>query len=103
MLEDGHSSYGEDLEIENNNKKKDWNEKFTGNKAKWCIVWTAAYQYWYGNNFGLKRPRQNEWYNWSLDIEVYYKNKKDYKILFPLVGLLLGAELESRMVGIVLR
>lgn len=78
LLEDGHSPYGEDLEIENNNKKKDWNEKFTGNKAKWCVVWTAAYQYWYGNNFGLKRPRQNEWYNWSLDIEVYYKNKEDY-------------------------
>lgn len=78
LLEDGHSSYGEDLEIENNNKKEDWNEKFTGNKAKWCVVWTAAYQYWYGNNFGLKRPRQNEWFNWSLDIEVYYKNEKDY-------------------------
>ena len=90
LLEDGHSSYGEDLEIENNNKKKDWNEKFTGNKAKWCIVWTAAYQYWYGNNFGLKRPRQNEWYNWSLDIEVYYKNKKDYKNIFPTSGPFIG-------------
>lgn len=79
LLEDGHSSYGEDLEIENNNKKKDWNEKFTGRKAKWCIVWTAAYQYWYGNNFGLKKPRKNTASNMSLDIVVYYKNDDDYK------------------------
>lgn len=79
LLEDGHSSYGEDLEIEKNNKHSDWNETFTGDKAKWCIVWTAAYQYWYGDNFGLKRPRQNTATNWSLDIEVYYKNEKDYK------------------------
>ena len=78
LLEDGHSWYGEDLEIEHNNYKSDWNEKFTGNKAKWCIVWTAAYQYWYGDNFGLKRPRQNTLANMSLDIVVYYKNKKDY-------------------------
>ena len=76
LLEDGHSSYGEDLEIEHNNYKSDWNETFTGHKAKWCVVWTAAYQYWYGDNFGLKRPRQNTWYNWSLDIEVYYKEDK---------------------------
>ena len=78
LLEDGHSSYGEDLEIEKNNKHSDWNETFTGDKAKWCIVWTAAYQYWYGDNFGLKRPRQNTATNMSLDIVVYYKNKKDY-------------------------
>ncbi len=82
LLEDGHSIYGEDLEIEKNDKRSDWNETFTGNKAKWCIVWTAAYQYWYGDNYGLKRPRQNEWWNWSMDIEVYYKNEKDYKNLF---------------------
>jgi len=78
LLEDGHSWYGEDLEIENNDRKSDWNENFYGNKAKWCVVWTAAYQYWYGNNFGLKRPRQNTATNWSLDIEVYYKNSSDY-------------------------
>lgn len=78
LLEDGHSIYGEDLEIEKNDKRSDWNETFTGNKAKWCIVWTAAYQYWYGDNYGLKRPRQNEWWNWSMDIEVYYKNNKDF-------------------------
>lgn len=74
LLEDGHSIYGEDLEIENNNKKKDWNEKFTGDKAKWCLVWTAAYQYYYGDIEGLYRPRQNEWYNFTLDIQVYYKS-----------------------------
>ena len=79
LLEDGHSWYGEDLEIEKNNKYSDWKETFTGNKAKWCVVWTAAYQYWYGDNYGLKRPRQNEWWNWSLDIEVFYKNKKDFR------------------------
>ena len=79
LLEDGHSWYGEDLEIERNGYKSDWNETFTGDKAKWCVVWTAAYQYWYGDNFGLKRTRQNTWYNWSLDIEVYYRNEKDYR------------------------
>ena len=74
LLEDGHSVYGEDLEIEKNNKHSDWNETFTGDKAKWCIVWTAAYQYYYGDIEGLHRPRQNEWYNFSLDIQVYYKS-----------------------------
>jgi hypothetical protein len=82
LLEDGHSAYGEDLEIEKNDKHSDWKETFTGNKAKWCVVWTAAYQYWYGEIYGLKRPRQNELWNWSMDIEVYYKNEKDYKNLF---------------------
>ena len=90
LLEDGHSWYGEDLEIEHNNYKSDWNETFTGDKAKWCVVWTAAYQYWYCDNFGLKRPRQNKWWNWSLDIEVYYKNKKDYKNLLPTSGPFIG-------------
>ena len=79
LLENGHSPYGEDLEIEKNDKYSDWKETFTGSRAKWCVVWTAAYQYWYGDNYGLKRPRQNEWWNWSLDIEVYYRNKSDYK------------------------
>ena len=79
LLEDGHSSYGEDLEIEHNNYKSDWNETFSGNKAKWCVVWTAAYQYWYGDRFGLKKPRTNTAGNMSLDIEVYYKNDKDLK------------------------
>ena len=81
LLEDGHSGYGEDLEIEKNNMKDDWKETFTGYKAKWSIVWTAAYQYWNGNNFGLKKPRQNDWYNWSLDIEVYYRNGIDYDLI----------------------
>ena len=78
LLEDGHSDLGEDLEIEKNNMSGDWKQTFYGDTAKWCIVWTAAYQYWYGDNFGLKRPRQNTAYNWSLDIEVYYKNEEDY-------------------------
>lgn len=79
LLEDGHSWYGEDLEIEHNNYKSDWNETFTGDEAKWCVVWTAAYQYWYGNNFGLKKPWKNTASNMSMDIIVYYKNSKDYK------------------------
>lgn len=78
LLEDGHSFYGEDLEVEKNGKHSDWNQTFKGDTAKWCVVWTAAYQYWYGDNYGLKRPRQNTATNWSLDIEVYYRNKKDY-------------------------
>ncbi|HHX60977.1 MAG TPA: hypothetical protein GX707_09750, partial [Epulopiscium sp.] len=79
LLEDGHSIYGEDLEIEKNDKHSDWNETFADDKAKWCVVWTAAYQYWYGNNFGLKNPRSNSVSNMSLDIEVYYKNDTDFK------------------------
>lgn len=88
LLEDGHSKYGEDLEIEKNNMKDDWKETFTDDKAKWCIVWTAAYQYWHGNNFGLRRPRQNDWSNLSLDIEVYYKNKRDYDAVFSATSIL---------------
>ncbi len=78
LLEDGHSAYGEDLEIEKNDTKSAWNETFTGDKAKWCVVWTGAWQYWYGNIYGLKRPRSNVWWNQSLDIWVYYKNDKDF-------------------------
>lgn len=78
LLEDGHSFYGEDLEIEKNDKKSAWKETFTGNKARWSIVWTAARQYWYGDIGGLKRPRSNDWWNQSLDIWVYYKNDSDY-------------------------
>jgi uncharacterized protein (TIGR02145 family) len=79
LLQDGHSWYGEDLEIEKNNKKSAWNETFTGNHARWCVVWTAAHNYWYGSIYDLKRPRQNEWWNQSLEINVYYKNNKDYE------------------------
>lgn len=62
LLEDGHSIYGEDLEIEHNNTHKDWNEIFYGNNAKWCLIWSAAYQYWYGNNFDLDKLF-NYWIN----------------------------------------
>ena len=94
LLEDGHSVYGEYLEMENNNKKQDWYQAFHRDTAKWCVVWTAAYQYWYGDNFGLKRPRQNTASNWSLDIEVYYKNKKDYENLFS-SGSIIGCNAEG--------
>ncbi|MDR1760513.1 MAG: fibrobacter succinogenes major paralogous domain-containing protein [Fibrobacter sp.] len=79
LLQNGHSWYGEDLEIEKNNKKSAWNETFTGDKAKWSVVWTAAYTYWYGNRYGLKKPRQNTFWNQSLEINVYWKNNSDYK------------------------
>jgi len=82
LLQDGHSWYGEDLEIEKNNKKSAWNETFTGNHARWCIVWTAARNYWYGDIYGLKRPRQNWLLSHSLEINVYYKNNKDYENSF---------------------
>lgn len=88
LLEDGHSKYGEDLEIEKNNMSGDWKQTFYGDTAKWCVVWTAAYQYWYGDNFGLKRPRQNTTYNWSLDIEVYYKNSRDYNNAFTSTAII---------------
>ena len=79
LLENGHSWYGEDLEIEKNNKYSDWKETFKGSRAKWCVVWTAAYQYWYGDNYGLKRPRQNEWWNMSMDIQVYWRDSTAYE------------------------
>jgi len=78
LLQNGHSWYGEDLEIEKNDKKSAWNETFTGDHAKWCVIWTAAWNYWYGNIYGLKRPRQNEWWNQSLEINVYYRNATDW-------------------------
>jgi hypothetical protein len=71
LLENGHSVYGEDLEIEWNDKKEAWNQTFTGNQAKWSIIWTAAHQYYYEDLFGLKRPRENGYLNFSLDIQVY--------------------------------
>ncbi|MBR4786168.1 MAG: hypothetical protein IK012_13095 [Fibrobacter sp.] len=86
LLENGHSGYGEDLEIEKNDMNGDWKETFSGKKGQWCVVWTAAYQYWYGNNFGLKRPRQNDASNWSLDIEVYFENREDYNALITSDG-----------------
>lgn len=79
LLEDGHSSYGEDLEIEKNDMSGDWKQTFAGDTAKWCAVWTAAYQYWHGNRYNLKKPRTNTAGNMSLDIEVYYKNDGDFK------------------------
>jgi uncharacterized protein (TIGR02145 family) len=81
LLQSGHSwygLYGEDLEIEKNNKKSAWNETFTEDEAKWCVIWTAAYNYWHGEIYGLQRPRQNTWWNHSLEINVYYKNATDY-------------------------
>lgn len=78
LLEDGHSNYGEDLEIEKNNMKDNWNATFGGDTAMWCIVWTAAYQYWYGERYGLKKPRTNGTMNLSYDIVIYYKNESDY-------------------------
>lgn len=84
LLENGHSFYGEDLEIEKNSTKQQWTPIFEGKHALWSIIWSAAYQYWYGDNYGLKRPRQNTLTNLSLDIEVYYKNKKDYTKAFSI-------------------
>jgi uncharacterized protein (TIGR02145 family) len=54
---------------------KSWDHIFTGNHAKWCVVWTAAYNYWYGNIYGLKRPRRSLW---SMDIEVFFRNNNDF-------------------------
>lgn len=71
LLEDGHSIYGEDLEIEKNSSKSAWNETFKDNHAKWSVIWTGAHQYYYGDVFGLKRPRENGYLNFSLDIQVY--------------------------------
>lgn len=71
LLEDGHSIYGEDLEIEKNSSKSAWNETFKDNHAKWSVIWTGAHQYYYGNIDGLKRPRENGVLNFSIDIQVY--------------------------------
>lgn len=71
LLESGWSVVGEDLEIEWNDHKSSWNATFTGNQAKWCVIWTAAYSYFYKDIGGLTRPRQNTWWNLSLDIQVY--------------------------------
>ncbi|MDR0517690.1 MAG: hypothetical protein LBH25_11660, partial [Fibromonadaceae bacterium] len=84
LLKDGHSWggwYATDL----SHKKKgtsyhQWDENFTGDVAKWCVVWTAAWNYWHGSDIGgLQRPRQSNWLN-RMDIKVYYEpNNFDVK------------------------
>lgn len=78
-LEDGHTGIlGENLEIEWNDKKKDWNTTFTGNHAKWCQVWDAAYRSYYpfvdgGYYIGASLPRSGD-----IAIAVYYKNSGNF-------------------------
>jgi uncharacterized protein (TIGR02145 family) len=87
LLQDGHSWYGEDLEIEKNHTKKAWNKKFEGTHAKWCVVWTAAYNYWYGEIYGLKRPREVWALNHSLEINVYNKESSYDSLWCVLKGI----------------
>ncbi|MDR2553898.1 MAG: hypothetical protein LBC64_00590 [Fibromonadaceae bacterium] len=84
LLQDGHTVLGWDLEIERSNKKSAWIETFEGNEAIWCVVWTAAWNYWYGNRYGLERPRLNTKnpFVHSLEINVYYKNATDWNEAF---------------------
>ncbi|MDR0516412.1 MAG: fibrobacter succinogenes major paralogous domain-containing protein [Fibromonadaceae bacterium] len=83
LLQDGHSSMGWDLEYPRGGQSySQWYHTFKDDQAKWCVIWTAAWNYWYGNDIGgLKRPRQNDWWNpfkHSLEINVYDKNATDY-------------------------
>jgi uncharacterized protein (TIGR02145 family) len=83
-LQDGHSlrdwynllDYREVLKIYEKDTKSEWIETFYGKEAKWCVVWTAAYNYWKGKIYGLKRPMQKTLL--SLDIQVYYKDNRDF-------------------------
>ncbi|MDR2580017.1 MAG: hypothetical protein LBC85_03370 [Fibromonadaceae bacterium] len=89
VLQDGHSGFywwfKDDLKyVKGGTSYQPWNHTFTGDHAKWCVVWTAAHDYWYGNIYGLKRPRNSLW---SMDIEVYYKDNNDFRNKF---GNILG-------------
>ncbi|MDR2583919.1 MAG: hypothetical protein LBC75_10605 [Fibromonadaceae bacterium] len=83
LLENGHSYFlwfHEELEIEKNNTRSAWNETFEGDKARWCVVWTAAWNYWHDAAiYGLTPPRRNQSWNWSMNIIVYYKDKDDFE------------------------
>ncbi len=78
LLENGHSVYGENLEIEKNDKHSDWKEEtFTGNRLNGHAILDCCHQYWYGNLAVLKTETEQN-YELDMDIEVYYKNEKDY-------------------------
>jgi uncharacterized protein (TIGR02145 family) len=89
VLQDGHpivdlpvlNKYKVNLEYPKGGTSYDqWNHTFKDDQAKWCVVWTAAYNYWKGNDIGgLKRPRNSLW---SMAIEVYYKDNNDFKNKF---------------------
>ncbi|MDR0516123.1 MAG: hypothetical protein LBH25_03675, partial [Fibromonadaceae bacterium] len=82
LLEDGHIPwyylFGETLKITNKGTKNAWYPTFGGNRAKWCVVWTAAWNYWNGDIGDLQSPRQKKWWNQSLNLKVYYEDNNDF-------------------------
>lgn len=78
ILEDGDSWYGADLVTEGPTSKSAWNRTFLDQHAAYAAIFTAAYNYYYGNINGLNRPRENTWTNFALDIQVYNKNGDVY-------------------------
>jgi hypothetical protein len=66
-------------------KSSAWNINLTGKWAAVAIVFTAAYNYYYGNIDGLCRPHQNSWYNFKLDYEIFNEDyPADYTSRFGL-------------------
>lgn len=71
VMEDGESTTHLDLEIQRSGKRDNWVETFSGADAHIALIWTAAYQYWYGNNYGFRRPPKGR----DIEIEVFVKKK----------------------------
>ncbi|MDR0516969.1 MAG: fibrobacter succinogenes major paralogous domain-containing protein [Fibromonadaceae bacterium] len=80
LLEDGHVPwyylFGETLKITNKGTKSAWNPIFEGKRAKYCVIWTAAWNYWEGYPY-VERPRQKKTWNQSMNLIVYYE-KNDF-------------------------
>jgi hypothetical protein len=79
LLEDGSSLYGADLWEQGPTRKSSWNPHYTGKQAALAIIFTAAWDYYYGNIDGLNRPHQNDWFSISLDFQIYDKAADDYQ------------------------
>ena len=52
-------------------RKYEWEGTITGNTARYAIIFTAAYFYYYKTIDGLSRPKQDTMLTFRLDIEVH--------------------------------
>jgi len=77
MLNNVDSWYSAHLKyVKGGTSYQQWTHTFENEHAIWCVIWTAAYNYWYGNIHGLQRPKQDGWW---VGIDVYYKNNNGFE------------------------
>jgi hypothetical protein len=78
LMENGESSYGEDLMIYGPEDSYDaWNTQLTGTDAKHAAIFAAAFNYYYREIDGLERPRRDDWASIVLDLEIHNSNAGD--------------------------